>query len=469
MVAADKIIFPKITAINVAFWCFAASVILLPLGLGGNRPIPLGLTQIGLAISALCLWLGRADLPPLMLPKRIVIALMLCGMTLLWAALQMQPFVPDGWVHPLWAETAKILPVPVHGVIALMPEDGWVGLMRLTTYILCGMLAYIFGQDATKARQFHTAFLITGMAICLYGLVVYMLNTKSILWFDKWAYQDDLTATFVNRNHFAIYAAVILATGFSRLLHEWRELIHGVKPTARLAAIRHWVMQRGIIWVLLLVLILASIIFSHSRAGLILAIIGLVLSLLFAQIYARRYGQAAITCLVAIVGAVLIVTVFSPQDDRFAGLLVDYSSRDRATVYGIMLQAIHDNPLLGHGLNGFQAVFRLYQQGMFWDFNRGHSDVLESVLDLGIPAAACLWGALALCLSGLWHGVRHRRRHGIYPIIGLTSGLIILLHSGVDFSLQIPGISCTFATLIGIGLAQSWGSALQDSDKVTLR
>jgi hypothetical protein len=82
--------------------------------------------------------------------------------------------------------------------------------------------------------------------------------------------------------------------------------------------------------------------------------------------------------------------------------------------------------------------------------------VLESVLDLGIPAAMTLWLAIGIFISGLWHGICTRQRDGSYPALGLAVTLMVLGHASIDFSLQIPGIVLCWVSLLGVGLAQSW-------------
>ena len=75
-------------------------------------------------------------------------------------------------------------------------------------------------------------------------------------------------------------------------------------------------------------------------------------------------------------------------------------------VYGLTVEAIRDNPWLGYGLNGFQPIFRIYERGMIMEFTHAHSDVLESLLDLGLPAGLMLWSAISLLIvSGLARGV----------------------------------------------------------------
>jgi hypothetical protein len=49
----------------------------------------------------------------------------------------------------------------------------------------------------------------------------------------------------------------------------------------------------------------------------------------------------------------------------------------------------------------------------------------------------------------------HAKRDEILPLAAYWIGQLAVLHSQIDFSLEIPGFSVAICTLIGIGLAQS--------------
>ena len=56
-------------------------------------------------------------------------------------------------------------------------------------------------------------------------------------------------------------------------------------------------------------------------------------------------------------------------------------------------------------------------------------------------------------------GARRRRRDALYPALGAAATALVACHALVDFSLQIPAVAAWFATLLGLGYAQSWSSA----------
>lgn len=442
---------------KLSFWLFLASALLLPVGLGGNRPLPFGLAEGGFAASFLLLFYKNANLINLAMPKRIVWAVGLFGVVLLWAFIQTMGPVPENLAHPLWSEASRVLGQPLVPTIALDPELARSGIIRTLTYLLAGCGAYILMQDAMRARLFIQLFWLSGTIICAYGFFMQLMGIEKILWVNKWSYLGDLTGTFVNRNHFALYADMVLVTGLALFMQSWREHMSDIKPSQRIKAVQAWLQKEGFLRLFGMLLILLCLIYSHSRAGLMLGLLGMCLYVFFYHIYRRNIRLAFVLAFFGIILLIGGALLASQHLDRFAHIMVDGSSKARFSVYELTLRAIGDNPLLGYGINGFSSVFRLYQPNIVLEFNRAHSDILESVLELGIPAALLFFLSFLLLLSGLWHGVTTRKRHGVFPCLALAVSVIVLLHVMVDFSLQIPGIAVLFACVMGMGLAQSWG------------
>jgi O-antigen ligase len=89
---------------------------------------------------------------------------------------------------------------------------------------------------------------------------------------------------------------------------------------------------------------------------------------------------------------------------------------------------------------------------------RAHNDWLEMIFELGWPGALLWFSALTALVLRCFLGVFRRERDRLYPLVGCCAGLLVGLHSFVDFSLQIPAVAATFAALLGIGVAQSYSS-----------
>jgi hypothetical protein len=73
------------------------------------------------------------------------------------------------------------------------------------------------------------------------------------------------------------------------------------------------------------------------------------------------------------------------------------------------------------------------------------------VVELGIPGAVPAWLVVlipwAVCLRGAWR----RHRHRYLPAAAFAVSAVAILHSTIDFSLQIPAIGFVVAAFFGMG------------------
>ena len=455
---SNKLSFPSLTLGQISLGIYILSITLLPLGFGGNRDVPFGLSQIGLAITALALLFEQSIINDTYWPKRIKVALALFALVLVWGFLQTQSFMPASLHHPLWQDASNALQTPINGSIALWRDEAFYSLNRLITYIFAGLLAYILGSDPARARLMLQGLWYSGIALCFYGYLNVLTGNTKVLWVDKTQYQFDFTSTFVSKNHFAIYAVLVILCGCALLYQSWRNVIRDTRPKQLLHTLGEWLKDKGIIQLSLIAYVFGAIVLSNCRSGLILGIIGIAAFFTSYQVYAKNLKRALVLAAISVFFGFVIVATAVESSEYFASLFMDRSASDRMDVYKICLNAISDNPLLGYGLGSFQAVYRFYNQTVTWSFNHAHSDILESLIDLGIPVGLMLWTAILLLLSGLVRGLLKRRRHGLFPALGIAASIVVLCHSAIDFSLQIPGVAMPFTMLLGIGLAQSWSS-----------
>lgn len=443
---------------KAAFLLFIFAVAMLPLGLGGNRPLPFGLFQMAIAASAILVACDRKVLQSLFLPKRLTFAL--CGFAAVgvWAVVQTLPLVPENWAHPLWHDAATALGRPLNASIALDINATHQAWLRYITYVLVGILAYVFGQNHMRCQQSLQVLFAVGSVVALYGTALYALDVRQVLWLPKWAHKYDITGTFVDRNHFAVYSGMALICGFGLLWQQFRAIFKNVPEHSYAEAMQKYVLQQGIWRCLSLSVLAIAILFSHSRAGLLSSVAGLLLFTGGYLFYQKRYWLAFVLPGSLAVTTIAVLLTLREHIGRFGRLFIDNSSLDRLKVYTETWRAIETSPWLGYGLGNFETVFRLFRdETIGMNFNHAHSDWLESLFDLGVPFGLILWASIALAITGCLHGIRTRRQHGLYPAVALGASALLLLHATVEFSLQMPGVVVTWLCLLGMGLAQSWG------------
>jgi O-antigen ligase len=143
--------------------------------------------------------------------------------------------------------------------------------------------------------------------------------------------------------------------------------------------------------------------------------------------------------------------------DRLLEIVSDDTGR--LDVYRTTAQAIADYPVLGTGAGSFVDIFPIYQpESIRAYFDQAHNDYLQNILELGIPAAICLFALVCWPIVTCLRGVSTRQRDAIYPCVAVAASVLVGLHATVDFSLQIPAVTVSYMFLLGIGVAQSRSS-----------
>ena len=135
------------------------------------------------------------------------------------------------------------------------------------------------------------------------------------------------------------------------------------------------------------------------------------------------------------------------------------SDAGRLSAYRSTLRIIADNPWFGTGLGTFAHAFPAYRSS---DMSmRGFGTLrtarrLNSPPRSGLPLARSLRVALdcRACRAG-FAACADRDDTIAVPLAALAVSLIALLHSSIDFSLQIAGYSIVVFALLGLGLSQA--------------
>jgi O-antigen ligase len=304
---------------------------------------------------------------------------------------------------------------------------------------------------------------VLGAVYAAWGLFVYWSGNRSVLWFDKWAYLNDLTSTFVNRNFFAVYCGLAALAALGLLVEALLgDIDLGQTRRAVLSSLTELLTAR-LAWLVGMLLVIATaLLLTHSRGGAAVSAAG-VATLLGAMLLApshRRNRRLAAALAFGIGLAALVVLVISGTTTLTRVADTSLATEDREKIYAYTLQALAERPLLGTGLGTFETVFMAHRDDtLHLVIEYAHDDYLESALELGIPAAILLLSAPALLLWTCARGVIRRRRDSVIPAIGVAAGVLVGVHSLIDFSLQIPAVATSFYLLLGAGVAQSYSTS----------
>jgi O-antigen ligase len=431
------------------FSIFLGVLVATPLPLGANRPF--AWTFLAALLALLALFWPLAILRERGAPFNAIRPLAIPGvaffLVLGWAAEQIWggSISPDLW-HPLWGDVAAALATApgAVGQIGLAPSAGVDGLIRLSSYGLAFWLAYQHAASSRRADAMTDGLAIAAALYAIYGLAAFYSNSNSILWMEKWAYLDNLTSTFVNRNSYATYAGLGLLTALAAISRRmdgvdgWRRLIVHLARPAMLYLFGFGV---GLL----------ALLETESRAGIVAAGIGIAV---FA--YARhghRLGpwKRAGIALGLVVGIASAFALFL----YYGAANPSSEAADRVRVYAATVGLIADRPLLGYGLGSFPNVFAMARPASVSQvWLQAHCLYLELAMELGIPAALLLVGAVAVtfavCLRAAFRFPERRTE----AALGCAATALIATHSLLDFSMQIPAVALTWAAIAGTAMGR---------------
>lgn len=445
-------------------WSLPASFILLFVAAGA--PFPFGSTN-DLSIAFWCLCLGFALIFAPTKDLRKPHLWMIAGIGVIVAAYAFvlhEQLSDHPWVapfNPIWKQASDLLQMPIAPSASIVKNEAFFALGAPLANILAILLGITVGSDRERARRLLWVIAISGAVYALYGVLSFLIEPTMILWRDKQFYMGSVTGTFINRNTAAAYfgsCAVIwmllIIEDFRRRLPErhieWKRLsldIRAVPPREILPRLSA------------LLICLMAMFMSGSRAGVGLSLLALIVSFtvfLRKDLPPRTGIWTSLGCGVA-VALGLLQLLGGRVSSRFDSQgLVD---EGRVEAWKSTLHIIADNPWFGTGMGTFQWAFPPYRSPNIsirgiWD--AAHSTPLELASEVGIPMALLVAAGWAIMFVILTRGVFGRRRDVVIPLAAAATATLSLLHSCLDFTLQVPGYSIPFFALFGVGLAQSF-------------
>ena len=425
-----------------------ALVALAPLPLGSNRPVfwALGAFLMGL-VGALYLWRLQVVAFPL---RHDLGRLRLClGMAGAYLAYLVVQTLPLGAVFG--AFTAHVPQGDfAHDAISLSVGDTRLAALRMAGY---GMLFLLMLQvAANRARANRLGWTLFGICVgwALYALLLLIQFDDTILFLEKWDYHGSATGPFVNRNAFATYLAMGLILGAGLVLGDVTRPSRGPRP------LFGWPMMRIAMAGIGALLVLATLLRTQSRMGVLAGLLGLGLTV--ALILLRRRGAGLRGALLIPVGLAVLaaggILLFGDGLMDRVGTLDD-AARTRGALYMQILDMIAQRPWTGWGADSFETVFRAFRTdpvsaAVTWE--RAHSTYLAHWVETGVIFGSIPMVLVALAFYRALFLTLTRPHDFVLPAIAAGVILTCAVHALVDFSLEMQANVWTFLTLIALGL-----------------
>ena len=311
------------------------------------------------------------------------------------------------------------------------PYHTRVELQLLIAYLI---LIHIMSQVYLQSRHWRGLvwFLMgLGFFVCLLGILQQLTFNGKLYWFREMRYGGIPFGPYVNRNHFAGFAELVI-------------------PIALVPLVLGKVRRERLFLVSLFAFVpIIALLLSASRGGIVSFVAEIVL-LFVLLLVGRIRSKYVLLGGVVVMLALLVVSWIGIQRvlGRFSSnSALEATSGKRAAMRHDTWRIFKDHPILGTGLGTLQMVFPPYDT--LYDgriVNHTHNDYLEALAETGILGGFCCAGFLGILLVESFKGLATLGSsfNSALNLSGLVGCCGILVHSFVDFNLHIPANALLF-------------------------
>jgi O-antigen ligase len=466
----------------VLFWAFLALLVWAPIPLGSNRAWAWTFLEVAcfaLLAGWLVLWaFGWVEVPvPL---KSAWPAWLLLGAWLAVQAVHVVP-LPPGWVAALSPESARVQSMTADiGIqrevmtLSIDPQASRVSLLKSLAYSIVFFLTLALANRRARIVWLARVLVYAAVAVSVYAVLMHLGNATDDHFGMLLGHGNSASGTYANRNHFAGYLEMSLALGIGLLIaglsdrsaDTWKKFVR---------VTLEWILSPKMILRLSLCILVIALTTTHSRMGntaffaslLIAGAIGIALSR-----HATRNTVILLASLIAIdlfiVGSWFGVEKLAQRLEQTT--IVEVQEREDPAAYTMPL--VKDYAVFGSGPGTFYVAFPHYRPDKvvnFYDYT--HNDYVQFAAESGIPAFLVIGAFVALSL-GVALAAQWRRRDPLMRgmsfacVMGVTA---ILIHSWVDFNLQIPANAALFMVLLALGWIALYHDRRENLDVVAAR
>ena len=314
-------------------------------------------------------------------------------------------------------------------------------------YCAYAMLCFLSAQALQRSSQARTVAVILalyGFTIAAFALLQGIAPNGKLFWVRQPSIGGAIYGPYVNHNHYAglmeMFVPILLVLALTRLVGDRERIAAGVAAA----------------------IMVGTIFLSGSRGGMLAIFVELAC---FAAVLLRRRKNTHIA-----VGVVAFVVVLASLLTWLGGKeltarVSSISTEARTELSGGMrlsidrdaLRMFRNKPVLGWGLGTFPVVYPQYRS-FYTNFfvNEAHNDYLQLLSEMGLLG----FGVMIWFLVVLYRSAMPQIEHWMSDvssavtlacILGITG---ILVHSLLDFNLQIPANAALFYVLCTIAAAR---------------
>lgn len=359
---------------------------------------------------------------------------------LLWAAGRLLSKQVNLSSNPLYPPAVLFFGLILTQILFRRSAYGYVTKYEALQYVSYGIMLFIGAEclSAESSRKLFAQIMsIFGFAYALFAVVQALTPNGKIFWVHTSQFPSaTIFGSYVNHNHFAglmeMLTPIPFVVSMGRILEGGKRALVGFCAG-----------------------VMATTIFlSGSRGGMIAFICQ---SVVFAALaFGKKRSPRLAMGSVAICVFVLALLFFLDQGKALVHL-GELNPDIRLDITKDSLKMFSHRPALGWGLGTFPTIYPRYRSfytNLF--INEAHNDYAQLLVEMGaLGFALMLWFVISLYREGLptsrsWE-FRWDWAVSLAALLGCTG---ILVHSFVDFNLQIPANAALFYSLCGLAASK---------------
>ncbi len=315
---------------------------------------------------------------------------------------------------------------------SLNPHRTLVEFLQLVCYALIILLSMQLQKD--NFVKVGRMLLITGIGIAAFGIGEYLFVENG-----------RIASTFFNPNALGIFLVLVFCFSWGYYLRRPNRILFAA-----------------------CLILFTSLLLTGSRGSLLSLILAAPFMLLGlkGRLRLTAIKQTLICILLAILltQSIMEVATYLPKNkgiDKFlsqillrSGSFLPSSVEGRWNFWQVGGRLFESNPIHGYGLGTFYLAYYQEYAGNRWYARFAHNHYLQTAAELGI-VGVLLFGGFLLTL---FLRIRKKMKQGCLPdyfpgiLVGLTA---FLLHIGIDFSWNFPGVTGIFFAMAGVAVTET--------------
>ena len=385
---------------------------------------------------------------------------------LLVALLQMSSWAPASGSAPFYARAREILGHAHAAVPSLAIDASFYTLLKCLACGLFFLVARTLCRQERGARLLLMTLLASAIIVAAYA--IYMQVTTHNCYVGGFLKKQGeykplfdrclMSGTFVSPNNFACYLGMAVVAALA-LLFDGSPARHHYRHDEDMDEedeSGQWLSGTNLALAAVALFCMGGVLISGSRGG-FGATIGGLLALGYLLIHGRENFGASFRRMIAVGVLVVLGVVVIAGGSLLSKAVTSSNNFNRVLIWKASLAAVRQSPLLGWGLGSYPDVYAINQpKEIILPNDKAHSTPIEVLVEMGIPGGIA---AMLVVLIPWWTAFRatlRRRRQRYLTAAAFAVVSVPILHSMIDFSLQIPAIAFMSSAFLGLGWAHAF-------------